>query len=147
MPPIDRTRIDHVSAPMNCGVKRTFQTSNASASGTVSAIEAENWISVPALRSKLGHLRFWYSVPTVIASSAPTAKAMLDGGIAMTAILSRTTSSTPRKPSAKPTHWRAVTRSPIAGAANAVMTGCSPTISAVSPAGMPSAIAIQTPPR
>ncbi len=43
---------------MNCGVNRTRQVSKINASGTVSASDVVNWISVPALRSKLGQRLF-----------------------------------------------------------------------------------------
>ena len=64
----------------------------------------------------------------------------------MMLILFDTTSPTPPKPNNRPIHWRGLTISPIIGAANAVSTGCMPTISAARPAGMPSRIAHQTPP-
>ncbi|MNN91802.1 hypothetical protein D3C81_2099680 [compost metagenome] len=86
-------------------------------------------------------------VPIVIDSSAITHSAMLSQVRPITVILFATTSATPHRPKIRPIHWRGRTRSPISGAANAVSTGCMPTISADKPAGMPSLIAHQTPAR
>ena len=92
----------------------------------------------PARRSKLGHQRFWYTVPHVMLKSATTDHAMLVPDRPSSVSLSHMTSTTPPKPSASPSHWSFVTRSPRNGdAASAVTTGCRPTTSAIIPAGMP----------
>ena len=55
---------------------------------------------------------------------------------------------TPTKPSARPSQWRGRIFSPSSRPARmAVISGCSPTISAEMPAGMPRWIAQNTPPR
>ena len=68
--------------------------------------------------------------------------------VALAITLCATTSPTPTKPSARPIHCRGSTRSPSSvPAPSAVRMGCSPTTSAVTPAGRPWAMAVKTPPR
>jgi hypothetical protein len=152
MAPIESARTDHSSAPANCGVQWTLlsaglKSSSTIASGSSSSALAVNWIRVPVRRSKRGQKRFWYRVPLVIDSSASRHRPMAAGGKPARLIRAATTRATPPSPSSRPTHWRRLTRSPTRGAAKAVRMGCMPTIRADSPAGMPSLIALQTPPR
>ncbi len=74
----------------------------------------------------------------VMDSSASTDKTSEAGVMPDRAERPSTTSSTPPKPSSKPSHCRARNLSPNSGAlANAVRIGCMPTISALTPADMP----------
>src|SRR5450830_1180354 len=82
-------------------------------------------------------------VPAVIDSKANTHSSTLSTVRPTRLILAYTTRATPSKPKNRPSHWRGRTDSPINGAAQAVSTGCMPTMSAERPAGMPSLMAQQ----
>ncbi|MNT82008.1 hypothetical protein D3C72_2216780 [compost metagenome] len=110
-------------------------------------MEAANCTTVPVRKSNCGQWRFWYMVPAVIDSSANTHSSTLSTVRPTRLIFAYTTRATPSKPKNRPSHWRGRTDSPISGAAQAVSTGCMPTIRADRPAGMPSLIAHQTPAR
>ena len=148
LPPSVSTSTDQAIAPSNAGVAWIASVSS-SASGSTTTKAAIS-CTVLAVRTSQGATkRFWYSVPTVMASSAIRHSARFCAVTSPWPSLFHTTSSNPARPSPRPSHWRGATRCswPVADTHSAVSTGCRPTISAVVPAPMPSLTALHTPPR
>jgi hypothetical protein len=111
-----------------------------------------------AVRTSQGRTkRFWYSVPTVIDSSAGTAMQQVGSQRDMVTrcpppSLRDTTSTKPGETQQQARSTGRATRSltsppPMPDSQIAVSTGCRPTISADTPEPMPALTAAQTPPR
>ena len=91
--------------------------------------------------------RFWYSVPMVMLTSDTPDASQPQPASPPSCRLCRI-STTPPSPSSSPAHCSGVTRSPSQRLASVeVRIGCSPGISADSPAGTECAIAIAVPAR